>query len=413
MPQPLVPPPVSDTGAWTWPRTLQRWLDINPVTKLTRISTFITLPTFSQTNSWNGYSDIVASFNIEAPNNFSLTGVATDVPPSVNYVLCISYRIGTIVTRYMLWSAQGAVMNQNIPLYTGQPILKNCRFEIWNTSQGATSQGTNIKFYTSVLGKQDYRYASDGTLVGVDAENDSFKCNQGSPSTFNSGAGQFNYFWLKTSTVTGFHNTWTDSTGSVTLTSAIPGIFNKFGYARASVLLLSNPQFTYNARPLQHNADIWFSLFCGDTGIDSSVNLLDIGVAYGYLNITLDSKTNVLAVAPASNGPSVILPAHQQWYIIRVTNTAAATTLTVYDYVGNVLVTSSTAQVVADGGSIITVGSTTPVLDSLISDIVIFSDLYDNWYPKMDMINFFATTFFTSNYSLPLTFPSTSVSKSN
>jgi hypothetical protein len=73
MPYPLVPPPLTDTGALLYPRTLQRWLDVNPVTKLTRTGTYITLPTFNINVNWLGYSDIVASFNFEGPNNFSLT----------------------------------------------------------------------------------------------------------------------------------------------------------------------------------------------------------------------------------------------------------------------------------------------------------------------------------------------------
>ena len=175
MPQPLVPPPAGDTGALTYPRTLLRWLDVNPVSRLTRTNTFITLPAFVQGGStWNGYSDIVASFNCESPNNFSIVGLTGDVPTSPSYVLCVSYRVGGVVTRYLLWDTTGSNMNQPIPLYTGQPIKKNFRFEVWNTSQGAAGQATATQFYTSVLSGQDYRYAVDSTLKAVDAENDSF-----------------------------------------------------------------------------------------------------------------------------------------------------------------------------------------------------------------------------------------------
>jgi len=171
---PLVAPPISDTGAWTWPRTLQRWLDINPVTKLTRTSTYIVLPNFTTLNTWNGYSDIVASFNCEAPNNFSLSGTLSQVPLSVNYALCISYRVGSVVTRYLLWDAQGSKFNQTIPLYVGQPIKKNSRFEVWNTSQGVCSQATAVSFYTTKLGPQDYRYSGDTLLKICDAINTAF-----------------------------------------------------------------------------------------------------------------------------------------------------------------------------------------------------------------------------------------------
>ena len=69
---PLVPPPITDTGGLSCPRTLQRWLDDNPATKLTKCGTFITLPVFTANVNWLGYSDIVAAFTFEGPNNFSL-----------------------------------------------------------------------------------------------------------------------------------------------------------------------------------------------------------------------------------------------------------------------------------------------------------------------------------------------------
>ena len=163
-------------GSKTIPRTLIRWLDVNPQNgSLRRCQTYLTLPAFTQANStWNGYSDIVASFNCEAPNNFSLTGVLSDIPANPNYTLCISYRVGGTVTRYVLWLATGSNMNQNIPLYNGQPIKKNFRFEVWNTSQGAASQGVAINFYTSVLQGVDYRYGNDNVLKVIDGENDNF-----------------------------------------------------------------------------------------------------------------------------------------------------------------------------------------------------------------------------------------------
>jgi len=175
MPTPIIPPPLTDTGAWVSPRQLQRWLDVNRVTKLDRTSTFITLPAFTQAaNTWNGYSDIVMSFNCESPNNFSFSGILSLIPTNPNYVLCVSYRTGTTIVRYMLWDATGSNMNQAIPLYVGQLIKKNFRFEVWNTSQGIASQSTAIQIYTSVLGKQDYRYAVDASLVNTDTPNITF-----------------------------------------------------------------------------------------------------------------------------------------------------------------------------------------------------------------------------------------------
>lgn len=171
MPSPIIPPPLTDTGALTNPRQLQRWLDINRITKLDKTGTYITLPSFIQSaNTWNGYSDIVLSFNCESPNNFSFSGVLTSsIPFNPNYVLCVSYRIGGVVTRYILWNAIGSNMNQTIPVYTGQLIKKNFRFEIWNTSQGIASQAASINYFTSVLNSKDYRYGVDTNLVSTDS----------------------------------------------------------------------------------------------------------------------------------------------------------------------------------------------------------------------------------------------------
>ena len=116
---PLVPPPASDIYALTWPRRLQRWLDDNPISALTRAYTTISLPTFNQgVSTWNGYSDIVASFNFESPNNISLKAYTPVVNP--NYACTISYRVGTNVTRYILWNAVGSALPGYVIPYTNQ-----------------------------------------------------------------------------------------------------------------------------------------------------------------------------------------------------------------------------------------------------------------------------------------------------
>jgi hypothetical protein len=170
MSYPLVPPPLSDTGAWSIPRTLQRWLDINPITRLTRTQAYITLPAFNVNVNWLGFSDIVASFNYEGPNNFSLTGFNIEPNPSPNYLLCIMWRDSKgNVKRYKLWSGVGEVFYFPCYVYNGQKIAKNFRFEIWSTNNTPAIQTKAIQIYTSLLGKQDYRYGSDFTLVSNDA----------------------------------------------------------------------------------------------------------------------------------------------------------------------------------------------------------------------------------------------------
>jgi len=184
-------PPYAD-GALIVPRQLYRWIDINPQGgRLQRTMSYITLPAFTATKAWGGVTEIVASFNFECPNNFSLRNVTglpvnavgtvlTSYPTSPNYTLCISYRVGTKLTRYMIWSGDGTVLPGSV-VYTGQPILKNCRFEIWNTSKGLATESTTYNFYTSVRGKYDYRYGSDAALVA----NDGQVTNFASSSSFN------------------------------------------------------------------------------------------------------------------------------------------------------------------------------------------------------------------------------------
>lgn len=71
MPQPSSPPYAA--GAITIPRQLNRWLDVNTQNgPLTRARYFIVLPAFTVTGTWIGVSDIVAAFNFEATNNFSI-----------------------------------------------------------------------------------------------------------------------------------------------------------------------------------------------------------------------------------------------------------------------------------------------------------------------------------------------------
>ena len=142
MPEFLHPPYAP--GAILQPRQLNRWLDINAQNgPLDRSRYYITLPAFSTVVNWLGYSDIVASFNFEAPNSFSLkwlnigdptTGVVSPIPFNPNYLLAIMWRDSYgKVYRYALWKNVGEILYFNIPLYTGQRIAKNFRLEIWST----------------------------------------------------------------------------------------------------------------------------------------------------------------------------------------------------------------------------------------------------------------------------------------
>lgn len=174
MPIPPSPPFVST--ATQQPRQLQRWLDINPQGgALQRTQTYITLPVFSVAVSWKGYSEIVASFNFEAPNNFSFRSLS-DLPISPNYALAVSwYDSEGNSQRYFLWKNVGEVIFFEEILYVSQLIKKNFRFEIWSTNVANCSNITAINFYTSVLGILDYRYGTDSALVNADTEVTNFQ----------------------------------------------------------------------------------------------------------------------------------------------------------------------------------------------------------------------------------------------
>jgi hypothetical protein len=234
--------PPFESGALAIPRQLNRWLDKNPQGgPLRRVDTYIILPVFSAIDSWNGYSDIVTSFNFETQNNFSLKSGYT-VPTNPNYVLCVSYRVGNIVTRYMLWDATGSEMNRDIPMYTGQPLKKNFRFEVWNTSQGAASQSTALTFYTSKLGSIDYRFGADYALATNDGQVTNF--NAAITTAGNivvSGAGTSGANGLYTVRI---NNQWINSTGEyLIIRASVPPT----GYWTWRILVYANNHTLYTA----------------------------------------------------------------------------------------------------------------------------------------------------------------------
>jgi len=128
------------------------------------------MPAFNQAVTWQGYSDIVVAFNYEGPNNFTLTGFNIEPSPAPNYCLCVMWKdqYGN-VQRYSLWRGVGEIIYEQIPVYSGQKIAKNFRFEIWSTNSSPAVQTTAINIYTSVLGGVDYRYGGDFSLISSDS----------------------------------------------------------------------------------------------------------------------------------------------------------------------------------------------------------------------------------------------------
>jgi hypothetical protein len=114
------------------PRTLNRWLDINSQNgPLRRARYYITIPAFSVDVTWLGYSDIVARFCYEAPNNFSLVGVS--IPTATLFVFCISYiDEDNNVFRYTLNYNDNAVFYFDPQPYISQNIYNKFTIEVWS-----------------------------------------------------------------------------------------------------------------------------------------------------------------------------------------------------------------------------------------------------------------------------------------
>ena len=218
MPEPLHPPYVP--AAVQQFRMLNRWLDVNAQNgPLSRTQTFITLPAFSQTVNWQGYSDIVAAFNYEGPNNFSLKS-GSNLPDNPNYCLCIMWKDSNdVVYRYAIWKDVGESIYCPYPLYTGQLIKKNFRFEIWSTNNTPAIQVLPISFYTSVLGNVDYRYGVDSTLVSSDSEVTDFESiKQLNEPTINSTCSLIADCGIVYDQVSNYLTSWTDSVSSLAFT---------------------------------------------------------------------------------------------------------------------------------------------------------------------------------------------------
>ena len=182
MPEPVYSPIVA--GAIVSPRQLNRWLDKNPISKLTRAQTYVTLPAFSVSKTWLGYSEILAVFNLSANRNFSFNSINRPVNP--DYMLCVMWLENGVTHRYALWQDIGEVIWFDCPLYTNQTIKSNFRFEIWSTNPSAT-QATALLLYTSVQQSYDYMFVDDVPLATTGAISTVFQSpNMNLPFVFQS-----------------------------------------------------------------------------------------------------------------------------------------------------------------------------------------------------------------------------------
>lgn len=123
-----------------------KWLTISPasedVTKrkslvassaVTKVNGYFEIPAFDIIpTTWYGHSRCLLQFNYSSPRNFTIPHKIIRPSGTVNYIACIKYRVGRVVTRYKLWENTWGKLNA--PLYTGQTIKKNFIIEIWTAS---------------------------------------------------------------------------------------------------------------------------------------------------------------------------------------------------------------------------------------------------------------------------------------
>lgn len=184
MPEPQHPP--YGIGALQ-PRTLVRWLDVNPQNgPLSRARYYIRIPAFAPMITQGAYDYYgVRKFSIK-----DLSGI----PFGLGYAVCLVFqdKYGN-VSRYTL-NPDTVNIPWSIPMYNGQPIPPNFRIEIYPSyilsSTGPfqpINQQNDFLMLTSVMLGQDYRYADDSELIAPNPIFTSFYSTNGLnlPLTFN------------------------------------------------------------------------------------------------------------------------------------------------------------------------------------------------------------------------------------
>lgn len=395
MPVPNSPPFVST--AIIQPRQLNRWLDINPQGgPLGRTQTFITLPAFNVAYVWKGYSEIVAAFNFEGPNNFSLTGLQSELPVSPNYLLCIMWSDSHLnVYRYSLWRGVGEVIYFNITPYTGQKIGKNFRFEVWSTATGNSSiNSANINFYTSVLGIYDYRFGNDAALVGNDGIVTNFQCITNIPaSPIISATDQF-----KPSGIVQFGGAYVEwipsnGTGSVAEITSVPTINTIQGI---TCLGLHTAVIQIN---LSSPNTVWHNLYLILDQINNGGTIILTNSSAGQLFvISVGLIGGAMKVSTTLGSQTITVPIGD---IIGIQCSVVGTqvTITCYNKLGVILGTFTQTY-------------STSTLDYIQVGVVDnFFEIIQSVAP-IDFINYIHANY-GNGYPLPLTFPAGSVPQHN
>jgi hypothetical protein len=404
MPQPTSPP--YQPNAQIIPRQLDQWIDVNNQNgKLVRCSTFITLQPFTANQGFSNLSQIVASYNFEAPNNFTLTS-GYRVPINPNYTLCISYRVGLTITRYVLWSVTGFNCGINLPQYTGQIILKNFRFEVWNTTQGVATEVNTYTFYTSKLQPIDYRYGSDTILVNPDSLNTSFICNTSTAGLSPSAVNQIGWFradTAQTNTWTGFNESYCSNLNpGISFTLGVDNTFKNGNYV--STLSPFYPNVIHNG--VGDPLDIWILMkFTQNGGL--------CAVQVSATQCLLSTTAGVIYIDGTSTGITMTVG---NWYIVEwwqigTTNGVFVWQMGSVPFNPQTYTTQCTANSRASSTGIY-FGDPNVSRTAEIADIILYNQGLINQSTQITNLAYFADRYVTQ-FALPLVFPLTSVSTTN
>ena len=405
MPQQPSPPFVS--GALTDPRELQRWLDVNPQGGgLRRIQEYLTLPAFSQAVTWRGYSEIVAAFNYEGPNNFSLTPFSVPVNP--NYALAIMWRdINNVTHRYWLWMGVGEKIYFPQVLYTQQVIKKNFRFEVWSTNSSPAVQVLPLTFYTSVLGNYDYQWMLDTSLVNNDPEVINFQ-NINGPTVFPVIAG-ISYRWTVLSGLTGSLASWTDSiTGAIMTPSGVCQLVN------------GNTEGLVYANPIVKNVGSSGVLTCNLSAANIKLNTISVTFKSGTSSPDVvffdeDGDNNIVV-----NGPGgTITLENSGGNICQISGLVEGTWYTVVVSVGNMwLFTTSTGLLFGSASGVAVLANATTIgigtnYTGYFTEVILGTQIVNLAQASAIAAYMQAQYFAGTSFTLPLTFPNNAVPGTN
>jgi hypothetical protein len=409
MPQQPSPPYLPT--AIQYPRQINRWLDINAQNgSLRRTQTYITLPAFTESANWLGYSDIIAAFNFEGPNNFSLTGISTI--PDPNYLLCIMWiDVNQVVHRYAIWNNVGEVMYIPYALYTGQLIGKNFRLEIWSVQGQATvSQATPITFYTSKLGIQDYRYGLDTVLVNPDSIITDFSISAEGVQSLPTDIGllfQVDPFHnLSFTSQTGIFRSWTSLVDNTT--ELIP--------SGVSIVQASGLPNGCNALVITNDANYLYTTSAPLWGVQCMIITCKItGAAQSYLFSAYPSGialfwNNGTVTSGGGTGPSVTGLGLNTWYTFIFYLQGGNATLSVYETGTGALIATNTALApMVAYSNVVAMGNA----NCEIVEAILGSNTLSNADVQQIVTYMKQKYFVTNEFALPFVWPAGSTPQNN